>query len=222
MKFPAPARLPVILALLSLPALAQQSPPPPNSSSSSRAAKTQPDTADPGTLTDGAYRNPSFAFSYKLPFGWVDRTQQMRDDSADSGKSQVLLAAFERPPEATGNTVDSAVIIAAEGVSSYPGLKTAAQYFGPLAELTTAKGFKVVNEPYEFPVDAKPIVREDFSKPRAALTLYQSSLVMLQRGYVLSFTFIAGSEDEVSGLVEGLAFGTPRQRPRTHPEPAAK
>jgi hypothetical protein len=211
------SRLPVILALLFLPAFAQQSPTPP-----SPAAKPHSDTADSGTLTDGIYRNASFGFTYKLPFGWVDRTQQMRDDSAGSGKSQVLLAAFERPPEATGNTVNSAVIIAAESISSYPGLKSAAQYFGPLAELTTAKGFKVVNEPYEFPVDAKPIVREDFSKSRAALTMHQSSLAMLQKGYVLSFTFIAGSEDEVNGLIEWLRFGTPRQGAETHRQPTSK
>lgn len=199
MKFSTPVRLGIAFVLLSLTTLAQQSPTRP-----SPAAKHS-DTADPGTLADGRYRNPSFGFSYKLPFGWVDRTEQMRDDSADS-KSQVLLAAFERPPEATGNTVNSAVIIAAESVSSYPGLKTAAQYFGPLAELTTAKGFKVVNEPYEFPVDARPVVREDFSKSVAALTMYQSSLALLQKGYVLSFTFIGGSEDEVTALIEGLSF----------------
>jgi hypothetical protein len=203
MKPHGPVRL-AALAVLSLTALAQQSPTRP-----SPAAKHS-DTADPGTLTDGIYRNPSFAFFYKLPFGWVDRTVQMRDGSVDS-KSQVLLAAFERPPEATGNTVNSAVIIAAESVSSYPGLKTAAQYFGPLAELTIAKGFKVANEPYEFPVDARPLVREDFvredfSKPVAALTMYQSSLALLQKGYVLSFTFIGGSEDEVTALIEGLSF----------------
>jgi len=211
-----------VFALLLPAAFAQQSPPP--ASSSAHAAKPHSDATPPdaGTLTDGTYRNPTFAFSCKLPFGWVDRTQQMRDDSADSGKSRVLLAAFERPPEATGNTVNSAVIIAAESVSSYPGLKTAAQYFGPLAELTTAKGFKVVNEPYEFPVDSKPIVREDFSKPMAALTMYQSSLALLQKGYVLSFTFIGGSEDEVTTLIEGLAFGSPKQGAGTHPHPASK
>jgi len=31
-------------------------------------------------------------------------------------------------------------------------LKTAADYFGPLTELTTSKGFTVVNQPYLFTV----------------------------------------------------------------------
>jgi hypothetical protein len=37
--------------------------------------------------------------------------------------------------------------------------------------------------------------------------MQQSTLVVMEKGYVVSFTFIAGSEDEVNGLVEGLDFG---------------
>jgi hypothetical protein len=29
---------------------------------------------------------------------------------------------------------------------------------------------------------------------------------MLEKGYIVSFTFIGGSEDEVDGLVENLSF----------------
>jgi hypothetical protein len=36
--------------------------------------------------------------------------------------------------------------------------------------------------------------------------MHQSTLVMIDRGYVVSFTFIAGSEDEADQLVEGLSF----------------
>jgi hypothetical protein len=160
-----------------------------------------------GEIANGVYRNSSFGFSYRLPFGWVDRTDEMRDASTDPGKSLVLLATFERPPAATGSTVNSAVVIAAESVSSYPGLKSAAQYFGPLSELTKEKGLTVVNEPYEFPVDAKPIVRRDFMKRMGGVTMHQSTMAMLAKGYVLSFTIIGGSDDEVTSLIEGLKFG---------------
>jgi hypothetical protein len=184
----------------------------PQASSSSRDTSHQKvSTLDPGTFEGNIYRNPELGFSYKLPYGWVDRTQDMQQDAApenpEPGKSQVLLSAFERPPGAPGNTVDSAVVIAAESVSSYPGLKNAAEYFGPLTELTTSKGFKVVNDPYEFPVDAKPIIRVDYIKKDSGLTMQQSSLVMIAKGYVISFTFIGGNEDEVTELIEGLSFG---------------
>jgi hypothetical protein len=181
------------------------------SSSSRETSHQKASTLDPGTFTGNVYRNPALGFSYKLPYGWVDRTQDMQQDatpdSSEPGKSQVLLSAFERPPGAPGSTVDSAVVIASESVSSYPGLKNAADYFGPLTEITTAKGFKVLNQPYEFPVDAKPIVRADYFKKDGGLTMQQSSLVMIAKGYVISFTFIGGNEDEVTELIEGLSFG---------------
>jgi hypothetical protein len=181
------------------------------SSSKPRAKQTPTPRAaviDRGSVVDGVYRNPSFGFTYKIPFGWVERTDQMQEDSSDPAKTLVLLSVFERPPEATGDTINSAVVIAAEKISSYSGLKTAPDYFGPLTELAAAKGFKVDNEPYEFSVGTTQLVRGDFSKPRGSLTMHQASLVMLEKGYAVSFTFIGGSEDEVDQLIEKLSFAT--------------
>jgi hypothetical protein len=157
-----------------------------------------------GALADGIYRNAFFGFTYKLPYGWVDRTTDMREGD-DPGKL-LLLAVFERPPEATGSTINSAAVIAAEKVSSFSGLKTASDYFGPITELATAKGFSVLNEPHDFVVGTKRLVRGDFGKPRGSLTMYQTSLVTLQKGYAVSVTFIAGSEDEIEELIERLSF----------------
>jgi len=129
----------------------------------------------------------------------------MQEDGNDSSKSQLLLAVFERPPEATGDTVNSAVIITAETVASYPGLKTAADYMGPVTELTTGKGFKVAHEPYEYLVGTRPLVRSDFVKDLGKLTMQQSSLVLLEKHFIVAFTFIGGSEDEVEELIEKLS-----------------
>jgi hypothetical protein len=196
------AALAVIVTFTAGAVWAQQAP-----GSSSREASSQKTShLDPGTFSGELYRNAALGFSYKSPYGWVDRTEDMQEGD-EPGKSQVLLSLFERPPGAPGNTVDSAVVIAAESVSSYPGLRSAADYFAPLSELTTSKGFKVVNEPYEFPVDAKPIVRVDYSKKENGYVMQQSSLVMISKGYVISFTFLGGSEDDVTALIEGLSFG---------------
>ena len=187
---------------------------PGKSSSNARAA-----TLDTGTISGEAYRNTSLGFTYRIPFGWVDRTKEMSEDSdSDSNatkKSILLLAVFERPPEATGDSVNSAVVIAAEAAASYPGLENAEQYFGPLTELTKSKGLKVVNEPYNYSVGARQLVRGDFNKPLGNLTMHQSTLVMMEKGYVVSFTFIGGSEDEVDGLVEGVSFGR-KEAPAPH------
>jgi hypothetical protein len=197
------------VALLSPVGLAQQPAKQPTAPSKS-SASARDATLDAGTISGEAYRNPSFGFTYKIPFGWVDRTKEMSEDTiADSTaprKSILLLAAFERPPEVSGNSVNSAVVVAAEPASSYPGLCNAEQYFGPLTELTKSKGFKVVNEPYDYRVGGTQLVRGDFSKPLGNLTMLQSALVMMEKGYVVSFTFIGGSDDEVDELVQGLSF----------------
>jgi hypothetical protein len=159
-----------------------------------------------GVFADGLYRNNSFGFSYKVRYGWVDRTEQMRDGSTDSAKAQVLLAVFEHPPEVKGDGVNPAIIIAAESLSSYPSVKTAADYFEPLSEAVTSQGFKVVNEPYETTVGSKSLVRGDFSKASGKLTSYQSSLVILSKGYAVSFTYIGANEDEVEELISRLNF----------------
>jgi hypothetical protein len=127
-----------------------------------------------------------------------------KQNSAPSGR--VLLAAFSRPPEATGEDVNSSILIATESVAAYPGLKEAAQYFGPVTEVAKARGFQVTEEPHEFQVGAKTLVRGDFQKDVGTRVMRQSTLVMLARGYALSFTFIGGTEDEVDQLIEGLNF----------------
>ena len=171
-------------------------------------------TVAPGEITNGIYKNGLFGFSYRIRYGWVDRTDEMREASTDPSKATVLLGIFERPPQAAGSTVNSSVVIAAESISSYPGLKNAAQYFGPISEVTEAKGLKPVNEPYEFPVDGKPIVRRDFVKQIGGVGMHQSTLAMLSRGYVLSFTFIGSSDEEVQGMIEWLKFGKPAKSAR--------
>ena len=164
------------------------------------------------------YRNPTFAFRYKIPYGWVDRTKEMQPGD-DSGKGEVLLAVFERPPEATGDSINSAVVIASESVASYPGLKRAEDYVGPLTDLATAKGFKAEGEPYAVEVELRHLLRADFSKTREVkasnnkLTMRQSTLVLVAKGQIVSFTFIAGSEDELDDLMDGLHFGAAKPSP---------
>jgi hypothetical protein len=195
------------LLLASVPLAAQKPPAPEASSRSSKSgAKAKVTTPDPGVFTDGLYHNSFFGVQYKVPYGWVDRTREMREGT-ESANSVLLLSAFERPPEASGDTVNSAIVITAEPVSSYPGLKTAADYFEPVTELATGKGFKVENQAYEITLGATHLVRADFSKPIGNVTMHQSSLALLSRGYIVSFTIIAGSPDEADSLVQQLSFG---------------
>ena len=202
--------LALVLRALCSSAAAQES----SSSKTSAKAEQRVKTARaPSAAPDtNVYRNAEFAFSYKTPFGWVDRTKDMEDPDNDSQKSKLLLAVFERPPQAIGDTINSAVVIAAESAASYPGIKTAADYIGPLIELTTSKGFKAVGEPSEISIGSTPLVRLDFSRDLGKLTMHQSSLVLLRNKFVVSFTFIASSTDELDELIEKLSFDTSKSK----------
>jgi hypothetical protein len=199
-------------------AAAQDSSSSPKLSSSRKSATANPSLPDAGSIANGVYRNSFFGFACKIPAGWVLRTEQMNapdtegvteetDKAVKSDSSgRVLLAAFLRPPMARGEDVNSSILIAMESETAYPGLKDAAQYFGPVTEIARAQGFDVDEEPYEFPVGAKTLVRSDFEKDVGTRVMHQSTLVMLARGYAVSFTFIAGTEDEVEELMSGVNF----------------
>jgi hypothetical protein len=205
---------------------------PGQSSSSSKHAKSSSarlvSDIGAGTVANGVYRNPALGLSCKVPAGWVLRTEEMNSreegDSfspAESGSSppgtqvapgesqggRVLLAAFSRPPEARGEDVNASIVIAAEPISTYPGLKEAAQYFGPVTEIAKAQGFTVDQEPYEMEVGAKVVVRGDFHKDVGSRVMRQSTLVFLARGYAVSITVIGGTEDEVEELMDGVKLG---------------
>jgi hypothetical protein len=191
--------------------------------------KPSPDAKPPAksaaTPTEDAhlYRNTTYGFRYQIPYGWVDRTREMQDGN-EAGKAELLLAVFERPPEATGETINSAVVVASESTASYPGLKRAEDYLGPLTELVTSKGFKPEGEPYALEVESRHLLRADFIKPLEVKTteakttndkliMRQCTLVLLTKSQIVSFTFIAGSEAELDDLMDGLHFVVAKPSP---------
>jgi hypothetical protein len=184
-------------------------------------------TAPPKPAEDAQlYRNSRFGFRYHIPYGWVDRTKDLQEKDeqpggsstappgkGDTGGGEVLLAVFERPPQAAGDNVNSAVVIASENTESYPGIKTAEDYLGPLNEITTTKGFKSDGDPQEVTIGSRSLVRADYSKAlNDKLMMYQSTLVMLEKKRILSFTFIAGNKDEVNDLIDRIEFKSEGQR----------
>jgi hypothetical protein len=133
----------------------------------------------------------------------AQRDSQAAGARESSGRT--LLAAFERPPEAQGTELNSAVIIAIESRTAYPQLKTAADYFGPLAEVAEQRGLKMDNVPYSFAISGKQVTRADFGGGGKS-AVRQTSLVLLDKGYILSFTFLSSSEEDIDMLIESLRF----------------
>ena len=145
---------------------------------------------------------PVFGFSYKLPFGWVDRTRQMQDDSADASKSLLLLAILKASGGA-GETINSAVVIAAERPSAYSGMKTAADEFGQIGTHHSQRfpGKRPAHDFHSGPA----IWCAAISANRAAPSPCARAPWSCWKRVTVSFTFIGGSEDEISELIEKLS-----------------
>ncbi|MGA2856890.1 MAG: hypothetical protein ABSE40_08480 [Candidatus Sulfotelmatobacter sp.] len=232
----------IVLAAVAVPhrMLAQSSS---TSSSAKHATKpTAPNGSgiDPGSLSNGVYRNKTLGFTCKIPDGWVLRTDEMNapDESSaqppaadkTSNESQppaipknpqapptraqsarVLLAAFSRPPQVRSQEVNASIVIAAEPVATYPGLTDALQYLGLLTEVAQAQGFTMDEDPYEIAIGTKKLVRGDSHKDVGTRVMRQSTLAMLQHGYAVSFTVIAGTDDDLEELIDGLDFATSKK-----------
>jgi hypothetical protein len=217
--------LPVLFVILAVAVSLAQAPA--QSSSSSAQPTTRPAKAsrsiDPGAVSNNVYRNKTLGFTCKIPDAWVLRTDEMnaKDDDeetpspdsapgspppASSAGSKVLLAAFSRPPAARGEDINSSIVIAAEPVASYPGLKEAAEYFYPIEEVAKAQSLLLDEDPYAITIGATTLVRGDFHKDVGTRVLHQSTLVLLSHGYAVSITLIAGTTDEVEDLIDGLSF----------------
>jgi hypothetical protein len=159
-------------------------------------------SAPSGSSAQGPAKNQT---DRGLPEGGENKSSPSRA-SAEEREARVLLAAFSRPPEARGEDVNGSIVIAAESVATYPGLTQAAQYFGPVTEVAKAQGFTVDEEPYEFALGNKNVVRGDFHKDVGTRVMRQSTLAFLSHGYALSITVIGGTEDEVEELIDGVSF----------------
>lgn len=134
------------------------------------------------------------------------KSRATRSGAASSAGAKVLLAAFSRPPAARAEEVNSSILIAVERAAAYPGLEDAAQYFGPLTEVAKSQGLTIDEAPYEIAVGTKTLVRGDFHKDVGSRVMHQSTLAMLAHGYAVSITIIAGTEDDVEELIDGLTI----------------
>ena len=67
-------------------------------------------------------------------------------------------------------------------------------------------------DPYSFSVGARRMVRGDFTGGNEKSPIRQTSLVLLEKDYVVSFTFLASSDDEIDALIENLTFTSNRRK----------
>ena len=161
----------------------------------------------PAPTDEGLYRNPEFGFTYQVRYGWVDRTEAMQP--ADNDSSAVPTAARRLRTSARGRRRRRQLRCdhrrrecrRLSRPQNRRRLHRPAHRTHHLQRIQRRPRI-----PTNFLSAPQTLVRGDFTKDRGQLTMYQSSLVMLRKGSIVSFTFIGGSEDEVEELIEKVDF----------------
>lgn len=202
-------------ALAALPGIILAQDPAPRPASPHSQNHTARSVAIDGRIAEGTYQNGFFAFTCKIPDGWIIQTKEFAEGTPDSPATHLLLSVLKHSPGTPDSSVNSAIVITAEDQTLYPDMVEAADYFVPLTEFTKSKGFEVTRKPYLVKIGAMDLDRADFRKDLGHLSMYQSTLVTIERGYVLSFTLIGSSEEEITGLIGGLSFETRTRTPVT-------
>ena len=91
-------------------------------------------------------------------------------------------------------------------------MKTAAETISDRLRAGHRQRFPGSEEPRQFSIGSTQLVRGDFSQAAGNAAVFQTSLVILEKGYEVSFTFIGGSEDEINELIEKLSFACKNRR----------
>ncbi len=194
--------------------------------SSTLTANSQSDNFDYGRVENGIYQNKYFDFSIKLPVDWVVQSREQTENLANAGKkllagddenmkavikaSEVntanLLAVFQYQ---LGSAVayNPNIMIVAENVKNYPGIKKGSDYLFQARRLLQQGNFKYDYLSEEF--DNEKINTTDFYKMEAHLNYMGLEIKQIYYSTVLmgfSFNVIVSyvSDEQKKMLLESL------------------
>lgn len=137
-------RLWIFFSLLTCTGLidAQQSAPssPPSAKHNSKPVSTDA-TVDPGSLTNRLYRNKMFGFTYKIPEGWVLRTDEMNAEN--------------QPAQSPGDDAKSGSVSDRPDEAVRPAPDQKSETGRPVEPASTANSNKVLLAAFSRPPEAK-------------------------------------------------------------------
>ena len=174
-----------------------------------------------GWVDKGVYHNPFFGLECEIPAGWVLQPAELASAENVAGSKLVLLSAFARPPHSAGAGINSAIVLAAEGLRGADiEAESPLEYLVAVKQAANRSGLELTNPPRELRAGTHSLWRADFEgeAENSGIPLrYQITEVNLERGYFLSFTVIAASQALAEALLPNLRFVTPRPSPRAKP-----
>jgi hypothetical protein len=175
-----------------------------------QSGTSQRDTVDAGSTTDGNnYHSNYFNFTYHLPDGFVTGTEQYRQGIEElsgvhgSTDTFILLHAEQRLAPDAG--VNAAITIMADRLSRYPKGATEKDYLRHLVTQSLKGQGDALREGTEIYVSGHGFFRADYKVNGHG---YQTVMLTFQRGFALSWTFMAASKPDLDGIVDSMVHTT--------------
>jgi TonB family protein len=183
-------------------------------------AASQPGIAKPdtGSISHGIYTNDFFGFSYPLPDGWYENIE-LRETAHLPEGSLLLFVADQH----TGRLLRNRLLVIADDESRYLRYHPAPNVRDYVAKMVHTQidkeGKRLAQGAVAVEMSGKYFFRADYKESSDIATLYKAFVCMDAKGYFLSWTFVADSQERLDLLVNSLDHISFRedqqQRPRT-------
>jgi TonB family protein len=170
-------------------------------SSDSRAHKPGPEY---GTVVNNIYANEFLGFRFPIPDGWEVNSETVgaeREGEATRtpGGGLELLIVDQHNARSFRNRI---VVTALD--ASVTTLTTQEYVAKMVGVLVSRDGRKLVHESTQVELAGKSFIRSDYKQPVPGGELAEAFVCTKFSGYFLGWTFVAGSPEELEGLVRSL------------------
>jgi hypothetical protein len=167
-------------------------------------------SVDAGFTTGGkSYHSDYFDFTYSLPDGFVEGTEQYRQgvlklpNVHPNADTFILFHCDKRPTPSADPT--AGITVMADRLSRYPKGATEKDYLHHfVTQSLKDNGDDLLQEGEEIDVSGKQFFRADYKINGHPMSGYQTVILTFQRGFALSWTFIARSKADVDSMLTSM------------------
>ena len=188
-------------------------------------AAAQTSTPDEGSVKDGVYSNMFFGFSYAYPKDWVvhgeatkahikelgkelaKETHALPEASLEVGLAHTyqLLTVFRYQLGTPGVEENALVQVVAEDVRHAPATINGRVYLLNVRGLLIKMGCQPLQaEPVEVVFSSQKFFRLDYEQPVNGKSVHTAMLVIVSKGYALTFIFTAADQKSVDEMVKTI------------------
>lgn len=152
-----------------------------------------------GRFVDGVYTNEYFGFSYPLGGSWFVNDLLKKVEHPGT----VLLLGVDRH---AGKPLRERIVVLADKANGYhPPLASVSEYVSKLAHSQTqVQRRELLRDAYAVDCGGRRCYRADYKENYSGGSVYRSFVATELRGFLLSWTFVANSQENLDLMVDSL------------------